>query len=182
MANRSLRLLSIAVLAGLFAVASPVGRASACSCAMMGPAERLANADAAFIGIVAGLQEPDAAAQPELSLDPVRYTFAVEEPLRGAIATRALVTSSRDNGANCGVNFAVAQRWQVYAYADETGWLTTNGCSGNELLAEGVPIPASAGAPAGGPPAQLLLALGAVGVVGGISVWAFARRGRSTSA
>lgn len=180
MTNPVLRLFSVAVLAGLFALASPAGRAYACSCAMMGPAESLAGADAAFVGVVIGLVDRQAV-QPELSVDPVLYTFAVEEPLKGSRAPGVPLASSRGNGANCGIDFALAQRWRVYAYADETGQLTTNICSGNELLAEGVPIPAIVDDPPAGPPEQLLLTLGAIAVVVGVPAWAFTRRGRSPS-
>jgi hypothetical protein len=180
MVNRLLRLVFVATLAALFTVAVPIGRAYACSCAMLGPAERLAGADAAFVGIVAALEQPPSL-QPELSLDPVLYTFAIEEALKGPIAGRVVVASSRDNGANCGFDFAIAQRWRVYAYADGAGGLTTSSCSGNELLAERVPIPSVAGGDPGPPPAGLLIALGATALVALASLWAFTRRGRGQS-
>jgi hypothetical protein len=170
--NRPVRLLAVAVLAALFAVASPVGRAYACSCAMLGPAERLAGADAAFVGVVVALADPQLA-QRELSIDPVRYTFAVDESLKGSLANVVLVTSSHDNGGNCGMDFAAAQRWRVYAYVDESGQLTTNGCSGNELLADRAPIPNVTEQAPRPPPVGLLIALGASGVVTLASIWAF---------
>jgi hypothetical protein len=180
MRNRLRRLISVAALAGLLAVAAPIGRVHACSCAMMGPAERLASADAAFVGVVAALEEPPSL-QPELALDPVLYTFVVEEALKGSLATSVLLASNRDNGANCGFDFAVAQRWRVFAYADEAGGLTTSSCSGNELLADGVPIPSVEGGDPGPPPAGLLIALGASALVAAVSTWAFTRRGRSAA-
>jgi len=179
MMNRMLRLISVAALAALFTVAAPIGRVYACSCAMMGPAERLSSADAAFVGVVAALEEPPS--QPGLGLDPVRYTFVIEEALKGSLTTRVVLASNHDNGANCGFDFAVAQRWRVYAYGDGAGGLTTSSCSGNELLAEGVPIPKADGGDPGPPPAGLLIALGATGLVGAVSLWAFTRRSRSTA-
>lgn len=180
MVNRMLRLISVALLAGLFAVAAPIGRVYACSCAMMGPAEQLASADAAFVGVVAALEEPPSL-QPELGLDPVRYTFVIEEALKGSLATSVVLASNHDNGANCGFDFAIAQRWRVFAYGDGAGGLTTSSCSGNELLAEGVPIPSVDGGDPGPPPAGLLIALGAAAIVTLSSVWAFTRRGRGQS-
>ncbi|HTE65826.1 MAG TPA: hypothetical protein VK736_06170, partial [Candidatus Binatia bacterium] len=81
--NRMLRLISVVALVGLFTVAAPIGRVYACSCAMMGPAEQLASADAAFVGVVAALEEPPSL-QPALALDPVLYTFVIEEALKGS--------------------------------------------------------------------------------------------------
>jgi hypothetical protein len=179
MVNRMLRLISVAALSALFTVA-PIGRAYACSCAMMGPAEQLAGADAAFVGVVAALEEPPSL-QPELGLDPVRYTFVIEEALKGSLASSVILASNHDNGANCGFDFAVAQRWRVYAYGDGAGGLTTSSCSGNELLAERVPIPSVEGGDPGPPPAGLLIALGATGLVAVVSIWAFTRRGRGES-
>jgi hypothetical protein len=147
MVNRMLRLIPGAALAALLTVAAPIGHVYACSCAMMGPAERLASADAAFVGVVAAMAEPPSL-QPELGLDPVRYTFVIEEALKGSLTTSVVLASNRDNGANCGFEFAVAQRWRVYAYGDGAGGLTTSSCSGNELLrrecrsrAQGAAIP-----------------------------------------
>ena len=180
MVNRMLRLISVVALVGLFTVAAPIGRVYACSCAMMGPAEQLASADAAFVGVVAALEEPPSL-QPALALDPVLYTFVIEEALKGSLATSVILASNRDNGANCGFDFAVAQRWRVFAYGDGAGGLTTSSCSGNELLAAGVPIPSVDGGDPGPPPAGLLIALGATGLVAAVSLWAFTRRGRSAA-
>ncbi|HYM53556.1 MAG TPA: hypothetical protein VEW45_08825 [Candidatus Dormibacteraeota bacterium] len=146
------------------------------------PGQALENADVAFVGVVAGVQDPSAANPIVGSGDPVLYAFVVEEVMKQGVAIPGAVevTSARD-GASCGQTFAVGQRWRLYAYSDGAG-LSTGICSGNELLAERVPIPAGPTDPPGGPPVQLLLVLGAVVVVVGVSAWAFTRRGHTPSA
>ena len=129
---------------------------------------------------MAALDEPHSL-QHELALDPVRYTFVIEETLKGSLATTVVLASNHDNGANCGFDFAVAQRWRVFAYGDGAGGLTTSSCSGNELLAERVAIPSVGEGDHGPPPAGLLIALGAAAIVTLSSVWAFTRRGRGQS-
>lgn len=73
------------------------------------------------------------------------------------------------------------QRWRIYAYSDDAH-LGTGICSGNELLAEGVPIPDVGDQEPGPPPAGLLIILGASALVGLGSILAFTRRGRGASA
>jgi hypothetical protein len=136
----------------------------------MTPQLALANADVAWVGVVTSVGEPGS--------DPARYTFAVEQMTKGELAISVDVRSSRSS-AGCGMEFALAQRWRIYAYADENAQLQTGLCSGNELLAEGAPVPAPTPAP---PPTGLLVAIGGVILLTGISIWAFTRRGRSASA
>jgi hypothetical protein len=84
------------------------------------------------------------------------------------------VLSARES-ASCGQEFALAQRWRVFAYVDETGRLGSGLCSGNELLGEGVPVPPSTPKPTS-LPVGALLALGAILALIGFSAWAFTRR------
>ena len=167
------RLISVAFLASLVMLAAPTTRVLACSCAQVTQAEALRHADAAFVGVVAAIDDPGVG-PPVIGGDVLRYTFAVESELKGELASTIGLFSSR-SGASCGQEFALAQRWRVFAYVDETGRLQSGLCSGNELLAEGAPIPQQAPSSIM-PPVTVLLALGVILVLGGISAWAFLRR------
>lgn len=172
------RLLTVVAFASLVTLAAPTARVFACTCMQMTPAMALANADVAFVGVVAGIADAKGG-QPVIgSGDPIVYTFAVEESVKGLAGDKLVVTSARD-GASCGIVFARAERWRVYANTDDAGAFHTSICSGNELLAEGVPLPTPTTGP---PPTALLLAIGAAVIVAAISAWAFTRRGRAASA
>lgn len=178
MAIRLTRLVGAAALVLLVSAVAPIARVYACSCMQLGAGQALANADVAFVGVVVHVRDP-AAANPFISsADPIQYTFAIEETLKGTGAAQVTLSSARD-GASCGTTFALAQRWRVYAYADAAAGLASGLCSGNELLAEGVPLPAADPAP---PPVGVLVAGGALLVVLVVSAWAFTRRGRAASA
>lgn len=167
------RIVLVAAFASLVTLAAPATTVFACSCMQMTPELALANANAAWVGVVTTVG--NAGADPN---DPVAYTFAVEQTLKGELALTEVVRSSRSS-AGCGMEFALGQRWRLYAYADEGAQLQTGLCSGNELLAEGVEVPLAESA---GPPAQLLAAVGGLLLLGAISAWAFTRRGRATPA
>lgn len=172
------RILAVAAFSSLVTVAAPVTRVLACSCIQLAPGDALANADVAFVGVVVEAKDP-AAGNPIIgSADPILYTFAIEETLKSIGAPQVNLSSARD-GASCGMTFALAQRWRIYAYADGSGGLGTGICSGNELLAEGVPIPAPEPA---APPVGVLIAGGALLLVLAVSALAFTRRGRAASA
>lgn len=167
------RLLSVAFFAGLVTLAGPTTHVVACSCAQMSREEALRNADVVFVGVVAAIDDPGI--EPIVSSgDPLRYTFAVEDEIKGELASSIGLFSSR-SGASCGQEFGLAQRWRVFAYVDETGLLQSGLCSGNELLAEGVPIPPSTPKP-NPPPVAALLGIGAVLALAGFTAWAFTRR------
>ena len=166
------RLLNILAFASLITVAAPATRVFACSCMQFTPAMALANADVAFVGVVAAINDPGSGPLVN-SGEMLSYTFAVEQTLKGAPKVSLAIGSAR-SGASCGQEFAAAQRWRVFAYADEAGQLQTGLCSGNELLAENAPLPPVSPAPV---PTALLLAIGAGIVLAGISALAFVRRG-----
>ena len=172
------RFLAGALFATLITLA-PTAQVFACSCIQMNSALALSNADVAFVGVVATVDDPGGGPLVG-SGDMLRYAFAVEQTLKGEAQTAFEVLSARSS-ASCGMEFAAAQRWRIYAYADETGKLQTGLCSGNELLAEGVPIPPIQSPPPAPPPAALLVAIGTLIVVAGISGWAFTRRSRSAT-
>lgn len=163
------RLLSAAVLAGFVVLAAPTGRVLACSCAPTSGEEALSHADIAFVGVVAAIDEPGVGPV----LEPVRYTFAVEQTIKGELASRVEVFY---DVTSCSPEFGLAQRWRVNAYVAEGRQLQSNLCSGNELLAEGVPIPAERPSSLTLPPVEVLVALGIGLAVAGFSVWAFTRR------
>jgi len=173
------RFLGGALLATFITLLAPSAQVFACSCIQMNRALALSNADVAFVGVVAAVDDPGSGPLVG-SGDMLRYTFAAEQTLKGEAQPGFEVLSARSS-ASCGMEFAAAQRWRVYAYADETGSLQTGLCSGNELLAEGVPIPPIAPPAAALPPLALLVAVGALIVVAGISGWAFGRRSRRST-
>jgi len=172
------RLLGLAFVVGLVTLAAPTAHVLACSCAQMNREQALSNADVAFVGVVAAIADP--IGDPLVnSGDILRYTFAVEQTIKGGLAVTFDVFSAR-SGASCGQEFGLAQRWRVFAFADETGHLQSHLCSGNEMLAEGVPIPAPS-PDASLPPPAVLLAIGILALAG-ISALAFnLRRGGTVS-
>jgi hypothetical protein len=168
------RLASLSFLVSLLTLAAPTAIVFACSCMQFTPAMALANADVAFVGVVASIDDPGSGPLVG-SGDQLRYTFAVEQTLKGAPAVSLDIGSSRSS-ASCGQEFASAQRWRVFAYADEAGGLQTGLCSGNEMLAENAPLPPMSPAPV---PTALLLAIGAAVALAGISAVIFLRRPKS---
>lgn len=167
------RLLSVAFLLGLTMLAAPLAKVTACSCPQVDRAEALANADVAFVGVVAAIDDPSVGPMVG-SGDPLRYSFALEEAIKGELSDSVGVLSARSS-ASCGMEFALAQRWRIFAFVDETGHLQSHLCSGNELLAEGVPVPTRTPKPSS-PPVAALLAIGAVVGLAGFTAWAFTRR------
>lgn len=172
------RVLAMSFLAALVNVASPMAQVYACSCAPHAAGGAFANADVAFTGVVVDLKDPNAGNPLIGSGDPIVYLFAVESVAKGQAANQITVTSARD-GASCGMTFALADKWRIYANGDGAGGLATGICSGNELITANAPLPVP---PRARLPIELLLAGGVVLVVVGFSAWAFTRRPRSESA
>ena len=164
-------------LAILLIAAGPISRVHACSCMELQPGQALAMADLAFEGVVLGASGAPAVID---GFDQVRYSFAVQTMMKGrGVDTIELETAG--NSAACGVEFSAGQLWRVYAAGGPGAWATSL-CSGNELLSEQAPIPTvNEEAPGPAPPAGLLIALGATGLVALVSLWAFTRRGRGES-
>jgi hypothetical protein len=165
-----------AVLALVLNVAGPVSQVLACSCAEMGPDEAMANAQVAFVGVVAGVQDRAF----EGKGGPVStavYTVVVEEMLKGAGAEGDAMLVSSDLGT-CGMAFALGQRWRLHA-ATDGAQLYTGICSGNVLLTERAEVPTIADAPTSPPPTPVLLAIGSVAALVVLSVLAFGRGGRN---
>ena len=163
------RLLSVAFFACLVMLGAPPARVLACLCGATSAEETLSSADVAFVGVVAEADDPRLG---HFNGEQLRYTFAVEQTIKGELASRIRVFSHL---SDCAPEFGLAQRWRVYASVDESRQLQSNLCSGNELLAEGVPIPAPPPAPLTLPPLPVLVALGIGLAVAGFSAWAFTR-------
>ena len=166
------RILALAFFATLVTIAAPAAQVYACSCAQLGLGEALANADVAFTGVVTGLRDPNAGNPLVGSGDPIVYVFAVESVAKGPAANQITITSARD-GASCGMTFALADKWRIYAYADGAGGLATGICSGNALITANAPLPVP---PPAGLPIELLAVGGVVIGLVGFSAWAFTRR------
>jgi hypothetical protein len=169
------RLLSVAFLASLAMLVAPTSQVLACLCAGTSGEEALSNADFAFVGVVAAIDDPSTG--PVFANGPVRYTFAVEQTIKGELASRVTIFY---DVSDCSPEFALAQRWRVNAYVAESHRLQSNLCSGNELLAEGVPIPARSPSALTLSPLNVLIAFAVGLVVAGFSAWAFTRRERSS--
>ena len=182
-------LVVIGLIAGI--AVAPTARVAACDCALTELPEAIRDADAAFVGVLAGMHEPELLPIPGGPAQ-VRWTWQVEWSRDPISADRMSVTAWQDDGANCGVAFAVGERWLVLGQVDE-GVLRTNGCmrnqriDGTDLEAETIIAAlvthsvAPTGAPTGGgssvPMPVVVLLVGAA-VLGIVSVAAFRRGAR----
>jgi len=179
MTRRLTHLLTALSLAMLLAGVAPISRVFACSCMQLQPGEALAMSTVAFTGVVAEIDEPTGVDPTVSSLDPLIYTFVVEESLKGEPGETVLLESARSS-ASCGMEFAIGERWTVYASVAESRRLTSGLCSGNEMLADGVPVPQIPTDDAG-IPMQLLLVGGVVVAVAAASAFIFLRRPRTAA-
>lgn len=128
-----------------------------------------------FVGVLAAVETP-------LVWDPspLKYTFAVEERIKGDPSGFVVIHSNADESA-CGVNMATSERWKIYAHREDLHgnvreselwvWL----CDANERLATGVPAPIVPGSAA--PIVILGVGAGAILVVGVL----LRRRSRATA-
>lgn len=122
-----LLLVAIGLVAGL--VVAPTARVTACDCAMAELSQAIREADVAFVGRLAGTDEPVAA--PAVGGPPqITWIWNVERSRDPISADRLSVTAWPDDGANCGVAFGVDERWLVMGQVEE-GRLQTNGCMSN---------------------------------------------------
>jgi hypothetical protein len=148
--------------------------AAACLCGT--PEEGRANAQVAFVGVVAAVDDPSFPGWAASTGDPLLYTFAVEDVIKGSPDAFVVVRSTRLEGSgSCAIDLAVGERWEIHAGRFE-GDLWTSICSGNTLLASSVVPPA---VPGRGPePVRVVLVLGAAALV--LGTWHFlGRRARS---
>lgn len=121
---------AIGLVAGL--AVAPTARVAACDCAMTELSQAIRDADVAFVGRLAGTDEP--VPVPAVGGPPqITWTWKVERSRDPISADTISVTAWHDDGANCGVAFGVDERWLVIGQVEE-GRLQTNGCMGNQRL------------------------------------------------
>jgi len=180
-------LVAIGLVAGL--AVAPAARVAACDCAMTELSQAIRDADVAFVGRLAGTNEP-VIAPAGGGPPPITWTWSVERSRDPISADTMTMTAWHDDGANCGVAFGVDERWLVMGHVEE-GRLQTNGCMSNQRLDGSDPErdaiidslviyavrPAADPANAGLPTPVLVLLVGTA-VLGLISVAAF-RGGRA---
>lgn len=153
--------LTVAVMAGGLLLVT-AGPAAACSCAVVrSEAERMARADAVFVGELVGSRvDPSAAPRETRRIPypaPVVLTFKVSRVHKGAVSERQEIVTPGGGGAGCG-GFGIGLRgtgpFMVFAfnsagdmYRLQPGQYASNLCSGSRALTDrGTPVP-------GGPPA-----------------------------
>jgi hypothetical protein len=180
-------LVAIGLVAGL--AVAPTARVAACDCAMTELSRAIRDADVAFVGRLAGTDEPvvaPAAGGPA----PITWTWNVERSRDPISADTMNVTAWHDDGANCGVAFGVDERWLVIGQVEE-GRLQTNGCMSNlrmngtdperdaiiDSLVTYAVRPASEPAD-GGLPMPVVVLLAGAAALGVISIVAFRRGAR----
>lgn len=136
--------------------------------------------DAAFAGTVVAVQ--DGAVPLKGAVAGAIYTFEVDGVASGAVGPQATVLAGGDS-AGCGMSFGMGERWFIFATSDGS-MFTTGLCNGNVALAEGdaPPLPVEPPdpdyqAPDAGiqVPVPLLVGLGGLLLVGGVSFIAFRR-------
>jgi hypothetical protein len=159
--------LMVAVMAGGLMVMS-AGPAAACTCAMVrSEAERMARADAVFVGELIGSRvDPSASSRETRRIPypaPVVLTFKVSRVYKGAVGERQEIVTPGGGDGGCG-GFGIGLRgtgpFRVYAFDSAgdmyrlgPGQYASNLCSGSRALG-GSGTPAPSGPPATGATAR----------------------------
>lgn len=147
---------------------------------MSTPEQALGFADAAFVGTVVASRDVQVVVG---GFDPVPgtvTTFDVESSVK-AVSEPSIEITSAGGSAMCGTEFALQQRYLIFATITE-GRLESGLCSGNLELAvgESAPLPAvpvaAPVAEAEGPPLGLVALGGALLVLGAASLVIVRRR------
>jgi hypothetical protein len=187
----AIRLVPFAMLLAVGVIAIPTARVAACSCAFTEMPQAIRDADVAFIGT---LVATDSAipAMDDPAMEEIAWTWSVDRSREPISADRAFVSAWPDNGANCGVAFAIDERWLVLGQIED-GRLQTNGCMRNhrmdgsdpdteaiidEMVTATVGVtPRETPGPGSelGVPIPVLVALAGAAIVLAASVWAFRR-------
>ena len=187
------------LLAALFAIgiaSVPLEQVAACSCMESTPEQAAEFADAVFAGTVVNEQPVGADTGPRGAmaatvpmpalLGQIIYTFEVDGVAKGPVGLQVEVLSGGD-GASCGMNFGLNERWLVFTTWD--GAMHSTGlCSGNAPLEKGAEAPFPLTSPTGassepeglGIPGVILGLIGVVSVLVAVSWLAF-RRGSTAS-
>lgn len=127
-----IRLVVLSIWLAIGLIAIPTSRVAACSCAFTEMPQAIRDAEVAFVGTLVAIDEPI----PPLgdpAMEEMAWTWDVERARDPMSADQASLNAWPDNGANCGVAFAVEQRWLVLGTVED-GRLTTNGCMRNHLM------------------------------------------------
>lgn len=133
----ALRLLLAGLLGSLGLVALTPTTSFACSCAMGGPKQYAAWADAVFAGTLTEVTPPSAGAAMS-STDPVGYAFDVDLVLRGEVGASVTIQSA-SLGASCGLEgMRVGERYLVFAQAARDDRLEANLCGGTQPARDGL--------------------------------------------
>jgi hypothetical protein len=183
------RILFAAALAAL-ALATPVTRVAACSCAGGTLEQLVASSDLAFTGVPIDAYIK-AGQRPGIHPDDASlvYTFAVDGVIKGGpIVNRQIKVEAKGGLAgSCGIRFEANRRSVVLASANGSGWMTTS-CSGSRPIGADEALPVAVTEPP--PPSaadpvqelrisrRLLAAIGGGILLVGFTVWAFRREDR----
>jgi hypothetical protein len=106
--------------------------ACACSCASGTEEEFVKHADLIFVGVVTGVDKPFGFGG---GGGDIKVDFVVEEVTKGDSPGKITLTTASD-GAACGYDFTVGNRFRVYAHEGSTGL-----CSGNRLVGSAPEVP-----------------------------------------
>ncbi len=119
------RMAAVGIAAAVVAVLVGAGPAGACSIAGPLPTDQtlLDQADLVFEGVALASQDPNTTATIISSVDPITWTFSVEQVVKGSATATQQVTTARSD-ASCGFTFVVGHRYRVYARASATGFTT----------------------------------------------------------
>jgi hypothetical protein len=173
-----LRVLSV-ICAGLMIamVASlmPISRALACSCAMRSENQAFESAEVVFVGVAVGSNAPPFLSS---SVDPIEFTFTVDQQLKGEQLPQLVTVVTAASGASCGAGFQVGERWRVFARSDGPS-LTSGLCDGNRLLDESAPMSpvTEDGGRMSSAPMAGIFGLGALGILVLVALFLFGVRG-----
>lgn len=126
---------ALALVLALGSLVIPAARVAACDCASVELGDAVRAADLAFVGTVVGAAE---AAIPGRGPAEVSWSWQVERARDAGTPPAVSVQAFANDGANCGVSFAVGERWLVLVHREE-GMLRTNGCLPNQNLGEADP-------------------------------------------
>ncbi len=133
--------------------------ACACSCALGTEDEFFENADFIFVGVVTAMDRPLVGGGGQIKVD-----FVVEQIAKGEAAGQVTLTTESE-GATCGYDFTVGQRFKVFAHNGSTGL-----CSGNKALGAAPEVPIDKPLPIG------LIAVGGGVLVAGMVAFVLHRR------
>lgn len=111
--------LVVAMVAGLL-ISSPCSPAWACSCAAKPPEQRLARAEAAFVGTLISREEPTPEGGFYYSGQTLKWKFRVEKVAKGDLEEEIELESAA-SGASCGLEVRVGERAGILLHKNQQG-------------------------------------------------------------